>query len=114
VKREGIGHMHTGFSVGEPSGRVKRPNATKAQRHSAERENQRKRIQNQIKCWGEARAKDERSHQVIVRKVAPSDPNGHRRETYRAMHAQCDRVWAERIQVKRAELAALTNASSPR
>jgi hypothetical protein len=76
--------------------------------------NKRNRIQLQLQYWCEARAKDQRVYQVIVGKVASSDPSGRRRETYRAMHAQCDRVWAERIQLKKAELAALTAPPSPR
>lgn len=110
MNREGIGHMHTSVSVGGPKGRRKQSRTTKT---AAERENKRKRIQNQLKCWCEARAKDESVYQVIVFKVAPSDPSGRRRETYRAMHAQCDRVWVERIRLKKAELAALMTPPSP-
>jgi hypothetical protein len=110
VKREGIGPMHTRSSVGGASGRRRQSRTAKT---AAEWEYKRKRIQNQLECWCEARAKDESVYQVIVFKVAPSDPSGHRRETYRAMHAQCDRVWVERIRLKKAELAALMKPPSP-
>jgi hypothetical protein len=103
--------MYTRFSLGGSSGRRKLP---KTPRTIDEAENERKLIQNQLERWGEARAKDERVYHVIVRKVAPTDPSGRRREAFRSMHAQCDRVWAERIRLKRAELAALMTPPSPR
>jgi hypothetical protein len=107
--------MYTRFSVGGSSRRMKRPKVTNTQREAEELANKRKQIQNQLECWRVARAKDERVSQVIVRKVATSDPSGRRGEIYRAMHVECDRVWAERIQLKKAELAALmTSPSLPR
>jgi hypothetical protein len=103
--------MYTRFSLGGSSAWRKRSKITKT---VDVRETKRKRIQNELDCWGDARAKDARVHEVIVREVAPSDPTGRRRETYRAMHAQCDRVWAERIQLKKEELAALMKSPSLR
>jgi len=50
----------------------------------------------------------------LARDAATGDPSGRIGETYRAMHSQCDRVWVERIHLKKAELAALANVPSPR
>jgi hypothetical protein len=105
--------MHTRFSVGRSSRRKNRPKTTETQREAAERENRRKGIQNELECWREARAKDETAYQGIVREAAMTDPSGRSKETYRAMHTQCDRVWVERIQLKKAELMALMTPPSP-
>jgi len=99
--------MRRKVSVRSSSRRVGRLRATDRQRETAERERRRERIRSELTGWREARAKDERAYQAIVRDAATNDPNGRSRETYRAMHALCDRVWAERIQLKKTELAAL-------
>jgi hypothetical protein len=106
--------VHTRFSVGRSPRRQKRPKTTQTQRDAAERENRRKRIQNELECWRQARAKDETAYQGIVREAAMTDPSGGSKETYRAMHTLCDRVWVERIHLKKAELAALASVPSPR
>ena len=46
-------------------------------------------------------------YQDLVQKAATNDPSGEGRKTYREMHLQCDRIWVERIQLKKAELATL-------
>jgi hypothetical protein len=106
--------MHTRFPVGRASGRKRWPKTTETPREAAERETKRKRIQNELECWRQARAKDEMSDLGLARDAATGDPSGRIGETYRAMHSQCDRVWVERIHLKKAELAALANVPSPR
>ena len=83
------------------------PRATQEQRETAELESRRVRLQNQLDRWRQERAKDEKVYQDVIRDAATNDPSGDGMETYREMHVQCDRVWAERIQGKKAELAAL-------
>lgn len=89
-----------------------RPTTAKTRREIAKRESRRDQIQNELACWREARAKDESTYQSLVHEAMTRDPSGRSRDTYRAMHAKCDGVWAERIQMKKAELTALMNAPS--
>jgi len=105
--------MHRGFSIRGSSRLSGRPKATEKQREreAAEQKSKLERIQNELDGWREARAKDERAYRGVIREAATADPSGGSGETYRAMHVQCDRVWAERIQLKKAELAALSVAS---
>lgn len=70
-------------------------------------ESRRARLQNELDCSRLGRARDEEVYQDLVRKATTDDPSGEGMETYRQMHVQCDRVWVERIQLKKAELAAL-------
>lgn len=79
------------------------------QKETEELESRRARLQNELERWRQERAKDERVYQDRIREPVTNDASGHGRETYREMHVQCDRVWAERIQLKKAELAALVS-----
>jgi hypothetical protein len=83
------------------------PRATQEQRETAELESRRTRLQNQLDRWRQERAKDEKVYQDMIRSGVTNALGGQGRESYREMHVQCDRVWAERIQLKKAELAAL-------
>jgi hypothetical protein len=83
--------------------------ATHEQREIEELESMRARLQNQLDRWRQGRAKDEKVYQDMLLDAVTNDPSGDGRQTYREMHVQCDRVWAERIQLKKAELAALVS-----
>ena len=98
--------MHR-FSTRESSRRRVQPRTTDRQKETKELETRRARLQNELDRSRQCRARDERVYQDIVRKATTNDPSGEGRETYREMHVQCDQVWVERIQLKKAELAAL-------
>ena len=98
--------MH-GFSTRTSSRRSVQPTTTGRQK-AKELESRRARLQDELDRWRQNRARDQKVYQDMVRKAAANDPSGEGRETYREMHVQCDGVWAERIQLKKAELAAVS------
>jgi hypothetical protein len=83
------------------------PRTTDRQKETEDLERRRVRLQDELDRWRQNRAKDVKVYQDMVRNAATNDQSGEGRRTYREMHVQCDRVWVERIQLKKAELAAL-------
>jgi hypothetical protein len=101
--------MRRSTSVRSPSRQTEWLKATQEQQETAQRENRRARLQNQLDRWRSERAKDEGVYQDMIREAATNAPSFDRRETYRAMREQVRPGWAERIQGKKAELAALVS-----